>query len=73
MWTRVAVETVAAETAPVSLVMLEVGTLPRGASPMGSNAAATLDATHSAAARHLDSSFNANHLPKVVRPKFTIR
>jgi len=63
MLSRGAVKTVATGTPLVPLMMLEVGTLPRGASPMGSNAAATLDATHSAAAGHLDSSFNANHLP----------
>ncbi len=50
MLSRVAVETVATGTAPVPLVMLKVGTLPRGTGPIGSNAATALNATDSAAA-----------------------
>lgn len=70
MLSGVAVETVATGTAPVPLVMLKVGTLPRGTSPMGSNAAAALDATHSAAAGHPNRRLDPNRLPSVVCPQF---
>lgn len=54
----------------MSLVMLKVGTLPRGTSPMGSNAAAALNATHSAAAGHANRSLDLDRLPSVVCPQF---
>ncbi len=69
MLSRVTVETVAAGTAPVPLVMLKVGTLPRGTSPMGSNAATALNATHSAAAGHANRHLNLDRLPAAVCPK----
>ena len=69
MLSRVAVETIAAGTAPVSLVMLEVGTLPRGTSPVGSNAAAALDASHSAAAGHPNRRLDLDRLPAAACPK----
>ena len=55
------------------LVMFKVGTLPRGASPMGSNAAAALDATHSAATWHLYGSIDVDGLPATVGPQLAGR
>ncbi len=70
MLSRIAVETVPAGTIPVPLMMFEVGTLPRGTSPMSSNAAAALDAPHSATAGHLNRRLDLNRLPSAVCPKF---
>lgn len=68
MWPSVAVKTVSARTPRVPLVMLKMGTLPCGTSPMGSNAAAALDASHSATAGHPHRRLNLDRLPPGVCP-----
>ncbi len=73
MWSMIAIKTVAAGTAPVPLVMLKVGTLPRGTSPMGSNAAAAFDAPHLAAAGHSNRRLNLDRLPPAVCPQLAGR
>jgi hypothetical protein len=72
MLSRIAVETVTAGTTPVPLMMFEMGTLPGGTSPMSSNAAAALDAPHSAAAGHLNRRLDLNRLLSAVCPKFAV-